>query len=544
MRKYLDIKSQRPVSKTIESGRPLSAQDKQKQPSHKPNLPFSATNISSASSTNARLVAHSRSASSNAVALPGSTKSSRSHPHNAGTMLPPASIPSRARSTSRPQTRPKPDNTKPEEHTDHERQRVLSTASSTFSVKSAPANSHSGYEHRPPVRLATSQSRAVVADSAVTASSGPARRVRRVVALEPHPANRPDFSSVAHKAPVRPTPLGGVSRLQAQKPTTATGITFPTTETTLATTVERKGAQRVPKPVLPSQVASPKAERPATSMSDDVKRETKTSIFRRGAPGAPDAGEKAKIERPKEGFAPRRGGGVTQPTLSQLSKQRTHASASSGPRGMGASVVSKRPVWGAGTKPSVLKGQTTSRVLIRSGVTKGPVAKQSEEAKQIQVQPAMIPLPASPGAEELAPQAVAISGSSEALQVEEETKQEATSSNEATVDEAPEVGRSLPESETNSNELQIDEAQEVTENLSDEDKEDVFMTDTIPKPHTPPFPTTDEESEEDDLAAIEFTTGDAYDPAGVPIKTPGKVVSTATDILSERNPLAEVVLNE
>ena len=416
------------------------------------------------------------------------------------------------------------------------------------------------------MRLAASQSHTKVVNSGMAASSGQARRVRRVVAIEPHPANRPNSSTVTHKAPVRPTPLGGMSLPQAQNSTrvpgrepvdpiqsalaTATGVVFPTSEpeSAPAETVGRKGAQRVPKPVLPLPITTPaKGEIPVMAMGDG-KREIKSSIVRRAAPSAPTTGDNMKSERPKEGFAPRRGGGLLQPTLSQLSKQKTLPSASGttvtvGPKGAITSLVSKRPIWGGGAKSNVSRVLPTSRVVSRSGVGKGPIAKQSDQAKPTEVSPA---LPASPGGEtNTKPQNVSLSESSTALQVDEEQRRDAANSSETTTDEAPETTQSLRESETASSEPQTDKTQAITQDANDEDKPNVFTTQANSTPHTPPYPTAGGESEEDELDAIEFTTGDAYDPAGVPIKTPGKVKNATTSVISpERNPLAEVVLNE
>ena len=551
MRKYLNVKPQNLPSKAIELPRPFSAQEKSKRrPPVKSALAASTSAVPAKVSSSARgIKPHVRSANSNAIVA-------------AGSMQPPASIPSQARIAPRPQTQhTKPNDHQSEQHSDYERQRVLSTGSSTFSIKSAPSNLPHAYQHRPPVRLATSQSQAKTANSLMAASSGQARRVRRVEAVEPHPANQPDFSTMAPKTPIRPMALAGVG-FPMQKLTrvpgkdlvgisqgvlaSAPGVVFPTSGSESApTAIERKGAQRVPKPKLPS--SPPKGERPETAMSDNVKGVEKPSIFRRGAPDA------KKNEKPKEGFVPRRGGGVTQPTLSQLSKQRTlppTSGATAPVRGKAAStsVTSKRPVWGTGTRPAALKG--LPRVVSRNGIAKVPAAKQDESVTGSEVQPAMVPLPESPAVVEknCVPLAAPSSSSSQAPQVDEEETQEAgtleeVTTEEVTTEESSEVAQGSTETEANP-EIQTDKSQEVAQDPSDEDIQDVLSNETDPPPpHTPPYPSTEEESDEDDLDAIEFATGNVYDSAGAPIKIPGKVVHAATGDLPERNPLAEVVVN-
>ncbi|KAF8590933.1 hypothetical protein K439DRAFT_1119805 [Ramaria rubella] len=318
MRKYLDIK---PGAK---SG-----------PPSKLKLSSSTSAVPSVPSTNARSNPgkHVRSVSSNAVATGSATltglKPHPSAPIPTHFMPPPAAIPSRGRSTSRTQvnsqTRPGSEHPLPEREDDQERRRVLSSASSNFSVKSAPANSYPTMEHRPPVRMTASQSHSREGKPPMSVTSGQARRVPRVVSVEPHPANRPDLLALAHKPPVRPmpprakTPISnrGPGREPTQSaPIGALGITFPSSEAGSAP-ILRKGAQRVPKPAPPP--VPTKAEKSTTANNHSSNREAKPSIFRRGAPapGETKNGEK-EGEKPKEGYVPRRGGGVTQPTLSQL----------------------------------------------------------------------------------------------------------------------------------------------------------------------------------------------------------------------------------
>lgn len=279
-------------------------------------------------------------------------KNTRPKPVSVRTMPPPATVPNKDVTGSGPLSC----SSSQEDRDNQERQRLLSSMSSTLSVKSVPAPSRQLIEHRPPIRLATSQSRSVSATGSALTSTGPARRIRRVISIEQ--TNRPDLFAMAKKAATRTL----VQTKNQSKPGEESAA-FPISDTHNSG-MERRGAQRVPKAPPPStssdNVEEAKSENPpepAVSKDPTPSREVKPSLFRRALSADARSDQKAK-----SGFVPRRGG-VLQPTMSQLNKQKPPVSnAQSRPRVI--STLKRLGTQKKVTKPSSLESATEPVELI------------------------------------------------------------------------------------------------------------------------------------------------------------------------------------
>lgn len=425
-------------------------------------------------------------------------------------MPPPATIPSRP-AVVRPSSRSRKEPcSSPSEEGHEQRQRVISNASSTFSIKSAP--SRPAVEHKPPVRLASSQS----GQNPVPVSSGPARRIPRVISIEPHPANHSDLFAAARRAVTGVATRPGLAQAKSKGNGT---IAFPTigggAEDTLN---ERKGPQRVlklvPPPLSTVSLSNSKAE-DTTQPTHAPKRELKTSIFRRAAPEASDKG-KASIDakqsklKDKEGFIPRRG--LTQPTVSQLNKQRTRVTSTTGKKS-------------AVLKPSTLKAKSKPRAAKTQGaLEKGTELESTAVSEAITPLPHLVPLPASP----------------ETTMMPE--KPEIVDEGLDYVPEDAVASEDMRETDDAAEHLQGDQLEAVEGPAEPHREEDAHSMLSTPTPQTPPFPITEDEDESHELDHIEFTKGEVYDSAGMAVKTPRKTRTISDEDSSDS--LREVILNE
>lgn len=355
MRKYLEIKAE-------ERGRPVAKMTLTTSTTSAPAVEPNALGLN-VPSTNSRRVGEQPSAPK--------SKSTRTRPviTSTQTMPPPSTVPNKDTARSRSPSCPRSQ----EDTGDQERKRLLSSISSTFSVKSVPPSSKPLIDRQPPIRLATSQTRSVSVTRPALTSTGPARRIRRVVSIEQ--TNRPDLFAMAKKAATR-----SISQTKDQssfggKSTVNTGgVSFPTSDPR-SFGIERRGAQRVPKPLpfpaAPSEnreeIVSANASEPSAPAIPIPKRETKPSLFRRAV-----SADERKDQKAEGGFAPRRGG-LLQPTLSQLNKQKPPVSM----------VQSRsRVVSQAGPKRS---GTQKITKIISSGPVAKPVAPVAGESSQIQI---------------------------------------------------------------------------------------------------------------------------------------------------------------
>ena len=424
--------------------------------------------------------------------------------------------------------------------------------------------------------------------STAPVTSGQARRVRRVISVEPHPANRPDLFALAQKAVTRPNSVQSKNG----------GVAFPRSDG--ATAIERKGPQRIPRPPPPpvptvlaqaEDSAAPSKEAKSADAIAPPKEPAKPSIIRKAAAAAvsvdktkgavektkeqdakikavsekeTESGDKVVVPKPKEGFVPRRGG-LTQPTLSQLNKQKPPVVASTAvpSRTRAMSITSKKGPIG-GFKPTAPKARTVST----------PIAPGKEKPVDKAAIPPVPPLPCL----QTPPETVEPSASGESTEVSSElaTKLEEEAPvmvDNAEVEEEALIKGGSADAEDNSATVATegsdelpgaqDEEQETDDTQGTEESEAVPEIDQAQEeipvandvdtratpspllPNTPPFPASESADESDDLEDIEFTKGELYGPSGAPLKTPRKLAAMASKGLSvERRPLGEMVLNE
>ncbi|GJJ06586.1 hypothetical protein Clacol_000779 [Clathrus columnatus] len=512
MRRYLEITPEergRPIAKTESSNSVTTA----------------STGESNLLGLSVRSTSTQRADGGHSLSFKPQTQNPRPPITSARTMPPPITVPNKDVTGSKTVSR-----SPLEDQDNQERQRLLSSISSTFSVKSVPTSSKPFIEHQPPIRLGSSQSRsASVSAKPTLTSSGPARRVRRVVSTEQ--TNRPDLFAMARKAATRTVPqvknqLGLISTIDQG------GVSFPKSDLSLPG-MERRGAQRVPKPIpLPPPASTLPVDKPgnvdeastATSEAPAIpiqKKETKPSLFRRGG----NADEK-QASTTKEGFVPRRGG-LLQPTLSQLNKQKPTVS---NPQSR------SRVVSNAGTmkRSDVKKVTSTNRP---TGSTSQLVKSNSGESGQGQ---------------DMGGNQTQTTGPSSTASVSEEKpeitdqKSDSKEANDSTGTEVPELESSVPNEVLTENDTFAVQVKEIQSELATNLVEDEIRSrESTPAPQTPSSSNVDNKEVSKEMPEnIEFIPEVMHDTAGISVKT--NVANTASENSKspDRTPLVEVFVNE